>query len=143
MIDDLSAPRKFDLIWVGSVLTHLSEALSVALIRKLMSFLNENGLLIASTHGRFADANAERAQNYGVAERWSEITQGFSDGGYGYVDYPLQSNYGISLTKPSWTARLIEGIPEIRLVLLSERAWDGHHDVLALQNAPASVNAAW
>ena len=140
-IDELSTPQPFDVIWVGSVVTHLSEALSTRLIRKLLSYLTPNGILILSMHGRFAHSNGPNAQNYGVAERWAEIEQGYQgDAGYGYTDYHGQTDYGISLTKPSWTARLIEAIPELRLVLFSERAWDGHHDVVAIQNTPVARN---
>ncbi len=140
-IDELSAPQDFDLIWVGSVITHLPEALSIKLIEKLLSFLLPNGILVFSVHGRFAHSNGPKAQNYGVDDRWAEVERGYcGQDGYGYADYPFQTAYGISLAKPSWTTRLIEAMPGVRLLLLSERAWDGHHDVIAIQNTPVANN---
>jgi SAM-dependent methyltransferase len=137
--EELSAPRHYDVIWVGSVITHLPETLSIRLILKLLSWLNPNGVLVLSMHGRFARSNGPKAHNYGVEGRWAEIEQGYEGSvGYGYVDYPFQTDYGISLAKPSWTARLIETMPEFRLVLFSECAWDGHHDVVAIQNRPVA-----
>ena len=143
VVADLVAPGTYDLIWVGSVLTHLSEGQSMALTRKLLSFLDPNGLLVMSVHGRFAHGNATRAGMYGVDAAWPAIEQAYAATGYGYADYPGQDGYGISLTKPSWTARFVEAMPDVRLVLLSERAWDGHHDIVALQNTPAAKNVAW
>lgn len=139
--DALSAPRRYDVVWVGSMATHPSEQSTVRLMQKLLSFLAPKGLLVLSMHGRFAHSNGPRAKNYGVEERWVEIEQGYlGPAGYGYVDYPLQTGYGISLTQPSWTARLVEAMPDHRLVLFSERAWDGHHDVVAIQNVPVGKN---
>jgi len=42
-----------------------------------------------------------------------------------------QDGYGISLTRLSWAAALIERQQGARLVTLAERVWDDHHDVLA------------
>ena len=75
-VEELSAPRHYDVIWVGSVVTHLSEDAATRLIRKLLSFLTPRGLLVLSTHGRFAHSNGPKAHNYGVEDRWSGIEQG-------------------------------------------------------------------
>ncbi len=64
--DALSAPRRYDVVWVGSVATHLSEQSTIRLVRKLLSFLAPKGLLVLSMHGRFAHSNGPRAMNYGV-----------------------------------------------------------------------------
>ena len=141
--EELSAPRHYDVIWVGSVITHLPETLSIRLIHKLLSWLNPNGVLVLSMHGRFARSNGPRAHNYGVEGRWTEIEQGYEGSvGYGYADYPFQTDFGISLAKPSWTARLIEAMSGFRLVLFSERAWDDHHDVVAIQNTSVADTPA-
>ena len=50
----LSAPRRYDLIWVGSVLTHLSAPQARELIDKVLGWLNVGGLLVMSTIGRKA-----------------------------------------------------------------------------------------
>ena len=133
-IDLLEAPLTYDLIWVGSVLTHLPESQSIHLLRKLVGFLNPDGVVVVSLHGRFARARGPKYDNYGVADRWQDIENGYSsEEGYGYADYPGQEGYGISVSKPSWSARLVEKLAEARLLLFSELAWDGHHDILAIQ----------
>ncbi|PZQ96945.1 MAG: hypothetical protein DI533_15440 [Cereibacter sphaeroides] len=134
--ESLHAPDRYDLIWVGSVITHLSAAQSEKLVRKLASWLRQDGVLVVSFHGRFAAARAPSFQNYGIAAGWDTLLQDYRSLGFGYADYPSQSGYGISICSTSWTAALVERIDNARLVLLSERAWDAHHDVFALQNRP-------
>jgi SAM-dependent methyltransferase len=48
--------RRFDLIFVGSLLTHLNESLSISAFHYLLNSLSEGGLLIITTHGRYATA---------------------------------------------------------------------------------------
>ena len=134
-IDRLESPSTYDAIWVGSVLTHLSGIQSKRLLNRLLSWLNRDGVLIVSLHGRFALARGPGFGHYGVAQRWKEIEKAYSsEMGYGYANYPGKDGYGISIAKPSWSARLIEEMPQVRLLMFSELAWDGHHDVLAIQN---------
>lgn len=134
-IDALVAPGKYDLIWVGSVATHLSGDNTRRLLQKLISWAKPGGLLVMSLHGRQALAiRASGQHSYDVDdEAWEQIKSGYATSGYGYADYRGTSGYGISVTKLSWAATVIEQRSSIRLVSLSERAWDDHHDVLAVQ----------
>src|ERR1700720_2424850 len=50
--------RQFDLIFVGSLLTHLNERLSISALRYLLKSLCEGGLLIVTTHGRYVLASS-------------------------------------------------------------------------------------
>ncbi len=130
----LQAPRTYDLIWLGSVVTHLSADNFCRMLDKVLCWVNLNGLVVMSLHGRFA-LERQRSGNLTYIQEagWQLIEQGYAADGYGYADYEGQSGYGISMTKPSWTAQLVETRPNIRLVLYAETAWDGHHDVLAIQ----------
>jgi len=134
-IASLTARGTYDFIWVGSVFTHLSAGQSSSLFHKLMGWLNPNGALIFSVHGRFVLHRASTGDNiYGMGERWNAVVQGYNNSGYGYADYPGQSGYGISLSKSNWWIAQIEKRDAAKLVCLSERAWDHHHDVIAVQN---------
>lgn len=132
-IDALSAPQSYDLVWAGSVITHLDAQKTQKLISKIVSWLNPGGLFVFSTHGRYA-ASKLRSGHYGVSKVGTEtICSEYEDKFFGYADYPRQSGYGISITGMRWIQQFIESRNDCRLVLLSERAWDGHHDVVALQ----------
>lgn len=133
-IDALCAPAQYDLIWAGSVITHLPAGMSLRLLRKLMSWTRPGGLVIVSMHGRTTIDNRRRnVWAYLHDAGWQEVERDYDRLGYGYADYQGQAGYGIAVTSLDWIARRIMEISNARLVLLSERAWDNHHDVLALQ----------
>jgi len=54
-------PRQFDLIFVGSLLTHLDEELFTCAIHYLLKALLPAGLLVVTTHGRHATAVGAKA----------------------------------------------------------------------------------
>ena len=135
----LEAPGTYDLIWVGSVLTHLSAEHCGRLIDKLLGWTNSGGLLVMSTIGRSALSLRDHGDaDYVHAEAWRAIKAQYAAFGFGYADYADQAGYGLSLTKLSWAGGLIENLRGARLVLLAEAAWDGLHDILAIQKLPAA-----
>jgi SAM-dependent methyltransferase len=135
----LDAPGRYDVIWAGSVLTHLDASRSLALLQTLLSWTRPGGLVVASLHGRHAAAAGPATGRYGLDEaRWSAVMRGFgSVAGYGYADYPGMQGYGVSICRPDWAMTVLERLAPVRLVMLAERAWDAHHDVLALQRPAA------
>ena len=132
-IDLLTVPGRYDVIWVGSVITHLPAARTRDLVAKLLSFCNPGGLLIASFHGRYAIERQESGHLYIHDEGWQRIKSGYVSSGYGYADYEGQSDYGISVCSTQWVIRIVQSMNSVRLVLLGERAWDDHHDVVAIK----------
>lgn len=134
-LESLAPPGRYDLIWAGSVLTHLDEARSTRLIERMLSWTQPEGLVVVSLHGRLAAARGPSVGFYGVgAERWAAMqAQVAGEAAYGYADYPGASGYGVSLCRPEWSTGLLERLPQARLVLFGEQLWDAHHDVLALQ----------
>ena len=142
-IDALQAPDRYDLIWAGSVLTHLPAAKSLNLLNKLVSWTHPRGLVVVSLHGRTAIDNRRRnVWSYLHDTAWQALESEYHRLGYGYADYENQTGYGISVVSLDWIAKWVMDMSNIRLVLLTERAWDNHHDVLALQIVPNNYNAA-
>lgn len=134
----LHSKETYDLIWAGSVLTHLPEEVSKALIQKLSSWLTPNGVLVMSFHGRFAALRGPYFGNYGLETEWTELLFELSTKGFAYSDYPHQRGYGISLSTLEWVTNQIQRIDGARLVFLAERAWDDHQDVFGFQLRPIS-----
>jgi len=134
-IDSLKAPNFYDLIWLGSVATHLAADKTIDLLDKMLSWTTSHGLVVMSLHGRFALQRQRSGEfTYIHDAAWEEIERGYSASGYGYADYEGQSGYGISVSKLSWITEVIKARPNARLVLLAETAWDSHHDVVAIQS---------
>jgi SAM-dependent methyltransferase len=133
-VDDLTIPGRYDLVWVGSVITHFSEPATRTLVTKLLSVCNPCGLLVLSFHGRYAIERHESGDLcYIHDEGWQRIKSGYVNDGYGYADYQGQSGYGISVCTAQWFLQFVQQLNSARLVSLSERAWDEHHDIVAIQ----------
>jgi len=138
-VNALTPLGSYDVIWVGSVFTHLPADVSNNLFGKLMKWLAPKGVLIFSVHGRFVLHRANTGDNiYGLEKNWEKLLESYNNAGFGYADYPPEHGYGIgygvSVSKSTWWINLIENRAEMRLAFLSERAWDKHHDVIAVQN---------
>ncbi|HEY0837566.1 MAG TPA: class I SAM-dependent methyltransferase [Azospirillum sp.] len=129
-------PDRFDLIWVGSLVTHLPAARTRDFLAYAAGLLTDTGTLVVTFHGRFV-AGRLASDTYGIAaERVPGMLADCAAGGYGYADYPGHDGYGISITHPEWMiARLAE--LGLSVDLLSERRWDHHHDVVAARRVTA------
>jgi hypothetical protein len=101
----------------------------------MLSWTKPRGLVVMSLHGRYAFQRQESGKfRYIDDAGWEKVKAGYVTAGFGYSDYEGQKGYGISLTKPSWMAALIEQLPDARMGMFSEQAWDDHHDVVAIQS---------
>ena len=139
-VDSLDFHGCYDLIWMGSVLTHLAESVTRRLVDRAMEALNPNGLLVATTIGRAARAIQDDNSIFLKGSNWPAVKHGYDETGYGYAEYDKQKGYGLSLSSPAWVAGLASRHSGRRLVMMSERAWDGVQDVFALQ-VDASLKA--
>ena len=131
-LDALSFDVRFDLIWCGSLVTHLDEPATRALFRLFARHLAPGGLLIFTAHGDYVARRMPTGEfDYMLAGGQVEtITRRYAATGFGYEDYAGQNGYGVSLTSPAWIrAQLTAASSGLREVYFRERAWDDHHDV--------------
>jgi trans-aconitate methyltransferase len=123
---------KSDLIWVGSLFTHVDRLRTLTWLHYLARHLNPYGLLIATFHGTFFH---EMYKATGVSNvDWRSLVSQWEKTGFGYVRYPGHGsdNYGVSLSKASAIMDMATSIPETRVLSYGERAWSDNHDVLIL-----------
>ena len=135
VIEEIPLQGGFDLIWCGSLLTHLSEEKCAAFLRLFQKLLGHRGILIFTTHGRHCERELAAGKNpHGITDQQiAELLLGYRQKGFGYVDYSAQSDYGFSLAHPSFvTAQLIDH-PGWRLLGYLETGWDNRQDVIYLQ----------
>lgn len=140
----LAAPGTYDLIWAGSVLTHLDREKAETLVAKLLSWTRPGGLVVASVHGRTCIPRAAEFKHYGLERmRWYAMVHAFENGAdYVYADYDAyKPGYGISVVRAGWISALLERLEGARLVMHGERLWDDHHDVIALRRAAEAATA--
>jgi SAM-dependent methyltransferase len=136
---ELELNSSFDLIWVGSLLTHFDASRWADFLLFFQDHLTPGGLLVFTTHGHYyADALSDdrKLPAFAVLDAKSRaaLLADFRVHGFGYQAYPGVNDYGLSLSAPSWvTARLADLTQELRLVSYTERAWRGTHDIVACQ----------
>jgi SAM-dependent methyltransferase len=130
-LDDISLGKEFDLIWCGSLVTHLNESGITALFRLFQRHLAPGGIMIFTTHGDFVLRRIPTQEfDYGLAaEQVSRIVADYPATGYAFEDYPGEKDYGVSLTSPEWIRARIRELGGLREVSFKERGWDDHQDV--------------
>ncbi len=137
--DDIRFDSTFDLIWCGSLLTHLKEERFREAIKLFVRSLSDEGVAIITLHGRFTLTVQEKYHKLLPDELFAEAMHGFLDRGFGFKEYEGHENYGVSLISPSFVLGVVEKIPEIQICCYSERAWAGFHDVLIITKRPVST----
>ena len=81
-------PVKFDLIWCGSLLTHLNEESASGLLKFFHDHLADGGLCVFTTHGAYSAEMIRNGDPYRLHERNKQpILSQFEERGYGYADY--------------------------------------------------------
>ncbi|MFC5740447.1 class I SAM-dependent methyltransferase [Dyella tabacisoli] len=139
----------YDLIWVGSLFTHVSRDIARAWLEHLAKFLSPKGVLVGTTHGRWSE-HVYQHYPYISPEGWNTVMEGYRKSGYGYCDYQAKENhayiegtYGISMARPHVTIGDIEQIPDTRLLHYSERGWADHQDVFAIGKPALTESWPW
>ena len=139
-LDAVSFGRSFDLIFCGSLLTHLPEAQCRSALRLIARSLSDVGIALITLSGRHADFIQKNLWKLIDDDLFVIAQSTVPTTGFGYVDYDhnfrktfdKQARYGITLTRPSWTMKQLEADTSIRVLGYAERAWDDHQDVLII-----------
>lgn len=125
----LDLGEAYDLIWVGSLVTHLAEPQTRRFLDCMARHMAPRATLVFSSHGAHVEARL-RSWGYGLApEAVAGLLDDHARTGYGYRDYQGGTGYGVSLISRQWLAGILSEGP-LRLHRYSEAAWDGHQDVL-------------
>ena len=124
---------QFDIIWCGSLLTHLDKKYWHAFLRFFSEHLSKNGVFVFSTHGAYITEKFRSGKFHlgidGAAKR--KIFEHYDQTGFGYADYDGQIDYGISLASKSCVFDFIAEVPGLELFEYVERGWFSNHDTVA------------
>jgi SAM-dependent methyltransferase len=123
----------FDLIWCGSLLTHVDRYVWPKFLRFFESRLAPGGLCVFTVHGRHSVRSMRSGKlTYSLSDV-PRILDEFDRDGFGYQKYPTHTlqNYGISLSSPSWVMNQILEHTDLRVAMYTETGWDNHQDVVA------------
>lgn len=138
---DIQLPGTFDLIWVGSLFTHLQLEGWAALMRLLMPALEREGLLVFTTHGRISTKRMRTGFHYWLDPKdIPQMLDEYEREGFAYRDFPRVEGYGISLSSPAWVMKEILRHGSLTVLSYTEAGWAAHQDVVVCQY---SSDAAW
>lgn len=130
---------KYDLIWSGSLLTHLRPEACAEFIRLWNSLINPGGLIVFTMHGRWVERSlATNRYTYGLKSAdVTALLKEYYETGFGYADYPGVAGYGISVSSPAYVLSQLVALPDLKLISYQEKGWDNHQDIVCLQKLAA------
>ena len=134
-LSKLPFSAQFDLIWVGSLVTHLNQERWLATLDQLVRWMKEDGVIVFSTQGRSVTSLLARGRR-NIAENIdkSALLEQFAREGFAYQRYfesNAQEDYGLAVTSPEWLMRTLQRYPDIILRAYLEEAW-GIQDIVIL-----------
>lgn len=132
-------PATYDVIWAGSLFTHLPPETGFGLLGILSGRLNPGGLLMFTTQG---EGCLEHLGAYGpmFAGREPHYRGQIASDGAGYLPYdPAQRGYGIAIYPGDVFRKSVEGRlgDTLRFVSHAPRGWDNHQDIWAFRRVGA------
>jgi len=134
-LSQLPFAAQFDLIWVGSLVTHLRQDRWLATLDCLVRWVRECGVIIFTTQGRTVSSLLARGRR-DVAENIDKpaLLEEYGRTGFAYQRYfesNAEEDYGLALSSPEWVARAVQSYPDIIVRAYLEEAW-GMQDVVIL-----------
>jgi SAM-dependent methyltransferase len=129
-------PGPFDLIWCGSLLTHLDAPRWAGFLRLFRSVLAPDGVCVVTTHGvGAAEYIRARRITYGLPDP-PKLLRRYERHGFAFLPYRPGGDYGVSMSSPAWVAARVAELPATRLVLLLEKGFHNHQDAVAFGPLP-------
>ncbi|GAB1490080.1 hypothetical protein MASR2M8_25370 [Opitutaceae bacterium] len=136
--------QPFDLIWVGSLFTHLDRDRWLSTLDQLIALTAECGILIFTTHGRcfttlLSRGRPELAGDVDVAALLSK----YGRNGFAYEPYrsSADGSYGVSATSGAWLQDVLQSRNDVIMRAYLEEAW-GMQDVVVLYKASRYYESA-
>jgi hypothetical protein len=131
-IREVKTSRSFDLIWCGSLFTHLVNERWASFLEFFAEHLSPGGVLVFTTHGRRPiQWMVEGIYGYGLnpGEK-RRLLEGYVTQGFGFVS-PANQAFGLSLSSTAFVCAQVERCRTLGLTGLQEAGWADHQDVVA------------
>lgn len=131
----VTLPTRYDLIWCGSLFTHVDKDHWTELLRLFESVLTDRGVLIFTVGGSTVPKLVKKGWDYFLSvEQLGQVIADYRRDGFGFVEYDGHEGYGITIASPTWATETIASSTDLSLLLYLERGWDDHQDVVACVN---------
>ena len=130
---------QWDVVFCGSLLTHLPLPLFTRVIDFIVRTLAPGGIAVVTLEGRHAVHIQDHKWRLIAQDRFEVARKGFLRDGFGFVDYrhdfrkalfSSQESYGVTLVTPARIMAMLQARDDLRIMGFAERAWDDHQDVV-------------
>jgi hypothetical protein len=134
--------ERFDLIWCGSLLSHVDAHHWGGFLRLLSQLLSPRGLLVLTTRGRrIAGLMRAGRSRFGLTFREVRmLLDEYGRDGFAHLEGGAGGAEGVSLASPAWVCSQLERFPDLRLVGFTEGGY-GDEDVIACIREPLKTAA--
>jgi SAM-dependent methyltransferase len=138
---EIELDGEFDVIWSGSLLTHVKKSLWIEFFDVMASRLAPGGVLVFTVYGPHMAAGIRAGQHFlDLSEQQAkETVREFEETGFGFraADQRHEEGFGDCIVSPAWAcAQIAETAPDLELALYTQRCWLDQ-DVIAVTR-PAS-----
>ena len=136
-IREVQTSRFFDVIWCGSLFTHLDRDRWSLFLEFFAEHLRPGGVLVFTTHGRRPiQWMFEGFYGYGLnPDEQRRLLEGYVTQGFGFVS-PANQTFGLSLASTAFVCAQVERCRTLGLIGLHEAGWSDHQDVVACVKLP-------
>lgn len=135
----------YDLIWSGSVFTHLDVTDGDRLLSKLVAALAPGGVLVFSIHGEFSLGGLETLYGAHYAADAEAIRREVAEEGISFRQYDASfgdfaGTYGMTWHRRDHVVARARALSNDALeeVAFFPQGWDNHHDVIVFRRKPAA-----
>lgn len=136
-------PGDLDLVWCGSLITHLPEEASLTVCRRLVDSLAPGGVAGITVCSR-GMAWAQRNLFLTIDDqRYAGIAEAVEKVGFGYADYPGADGYGMTYVDLRWIRKVVESRTDACLLSYGEKGWHDSQDVVWIIKRPLSAWYDW
>lgn len=130
----LSLKAQFDLVWCGSLVTHLPEAQWRQVLDCLCDWVQECGIVVFSTQGRYmASLIARQEADFADNLDTRSLLRDYHATGRSFQPYfeSAAGNYGLSLVAPDFLLQYLRARTDVIVSAYLEAAW-GVQDIVIL-----------
>lgn len=134
--DKLDFKRKFDLIWVGSLITHLPQENTKSFLNFVSRHLSKRGFGVITSHGAFVAGRCFESTTdiYGLKlEKVRMLYDQYLICGYGFQPYEHNESYGISVISRAWIENAVANAG-MAVIKYDDHSWDNHQDTFSVRN---------
>lgn len=144
-LSKVTLPRNLDVIWCGSLVTHLPLAQCVQLVDMLIDALAPGGIVGITWCSRGMDYAQRHIFKTINDDAYGEIARQVEAAGFGYAPYPgwPDGAYGMTFVTMRWLGELIARRTDSYVLSFAEKDWHGAQDVLWLVKRPLSHWYHW